>query len=316
MANKSNTRAEVVHAATLRAQHALLTQAQVERFGLSYSAVHSRIRRGLWERVLPGVFGICGVPLYDRRRLFAAYLYGGDGCALTGCSAATLWGLDGFNARPIEISITTRKCTGRLAFSDGVVVRVRRVDEYLFENVVCLEGLNVTDVPRTLLDLAGRKHPRAERALDQALRQGLTSLEEMSLFYEKAWLHGRRGVAILREFLTERLGIARTESDAEDLLVPLIRRGGFPPCERQYPVALPSADIRIDFAYPESRLAIECDSYSWHMDREAFARDRRRDAELQAEGWSVLRFTWHQLKFEPDYVIQQIAAHLRRPRER
>jgi very-short-patch-repair endonuclease len=60
-------------------------------------------------------------------------------------------------------------------------------------------------------------------------------------------------------------------------------------------------------------LAIEVDSYTWHMDRKAFERDRRRDNELRALGWTVFRFTWAMLRFEPERVIDLIRGHLLRP---
>jgi very-short-patch-repair endonuclease len=46
------------------------------------------------------------------------------------------------------------------------------------------------------------------------------------------------------------------------------------------------------------------------MDRESFERDRRRDAELQALGWAVLRLTWAQLRWDPRYVIGLLRHHL------
>jgi very-short-patch-repair endonuclease len=131
--------------------------------------------------------------------------------------------------------------------------------------------------------------------------------------YEGRWIRGRRGAAILRELLLHRSPAeALSESDLEDLMVELLKDGSFPPWTQQYPMRLSFGPIRIDFAYPAVKLAIECDSYMWHMDEEAFRRDRRRDAELQAMGWIVLRFTWRQIKFERGYVQSQIRRVLER----
>ena len=67
----------------------------------------------------------------------------------------------------------------------------------------------------------------------------------------------------------------------------------------------------MDFAYPAVLVDIECDSYSWHGNRQAFERDRLRDLELQKLGWIVLRFTWPQIRYEPDKVVDHIRHHLK-----
>ena len=50
------------------------------------------------------------------------------------------------------------------------------------------------------------------------------------------------------------------------------------------PVTLP------DFAFPDAKIAIYCDGYEFHSEREAFQKDRHQSRELQLQGWCVLRF--------------------------
>jgi very-short-patch-repair endonuclease len=59
------------------------------------------------------------------------------------------------------------------------------------------------------------------------------------------------------------------------------------------------------------RLIVEVDGYAFHGGRAAFERDRRRDAELQAEGLRVMRVTWRQLVGEPDAVVARLTRALR-----
>ena len=54
------------------------------------------------------------------------------------------------------------------------------------------------------------------------------------------------------------------------------------------------------------------DGYRFHSSRSAFERDRRRDAELGAAGFRVIRVTWQQLVEEPIAVIARIARALER----
>lgn len=164
---------------------------------------------------------------------------------------------------------------------------------------------------RTLLDLAGIKHPRLESAIDQALMQGLTSLGQLWLLYEEDWTRGRRGIAILRSHLIDRtVGQAPTESDLELMLAAIVREFALPEPARQYWIDLPGDSIRVDFCYPDARLVIETDGYAFHADRKAFDSDRARDAELQVLGWRVLRFTWAQLRWRREWIAEMIRRNL------
>jgi hypothetical protein len=189
------------------------------------------------------------------------------------------------------------------------------VDDRLLCQIEIVQGIPTTSIPRTVLDLAGAKHPRTERALDDALLKKLTTMAQMWLFEEQEWTRGRRGIAILRDMLRQRTpDKAPTHSDLELMFRRIVRRYALPRPEQQYPVLLRTGDlIHPDFAYPYAWLAIELDSYGWHMDREAFERDRARDNELQALGWRVLRFTWAMLKYKPEEVAGSVKLHLALP---
>ena len=52
-------------------------------------------------------------------------------------------------------------------------------------------------------------------------------------------------------------------------------------------------------------MIVEVDGYTYHQHRAAFERDRRRDQQLIAAGYRVLRVTWIQLRDRP---IETIAA--------
>lgn len=190
--------------------------------------------------------------------------------------------------------------------------KVHRVRSELLSDINRVSGIPVTSVRWTLLDLAGIKHRRAERAVDQALAQELTSLGQMwRLYEEERWTRGRRGIAILRAFLIERTpGNAPDDSELERLLDKIIRDFGLPEPTRQAPIELAGRHIFADYCYPHANLIIEADSYAYHSDREAFTSDRARDNELQALGWRVLRFTWAQLRFAPREVADMIRRHL------
>jgi very-short-patch-repair endonuclease len=51
------------------------------------------------------------------------------------------------------------------------------------------------------------------------------------------------------------------------------------------------------------RLIVEIDGFEYHRSREAFERDRLRDARLQAAGNRVVRITRRQISQQPEAVV-------------
>lgn len=72
---------------------------------------------------------------------------------------------------------------------------------------------------------------------------------------------------------------------------------------------------RVDFLVGD-RLVIEVDGYAVHGTREAFERDRRRDAELVAQGFLVLRLSYRQIADEWPRIERTILAIVRSDRHR
>ncbi|MDQ3153549.1 MAG: endonuclease domain-containing protein [Actinomycetota bacterium] len=59
-------------------------------------------------------------------------------------------------------------------------------------------------------------------------------------------------------------------------------------------------------------LAIEVDGWAWHSGADRFQRDRTRQNQLHLAGWTVLRFTWHDVAHRPDHCVDVILAALAR----
>lgn len=58
-------------------------------------------------------------------------------------------------------------------------------------------------------------------------------------------------------------------------------------------------------------LVVELDGHAYHARAAAFERDRRRDADLAAAGYRVVRLTWRRVVGEPDRVAETLARVLR-----
>ena len=72
------------------------------------------------------------------------------------------------------------------------------------------------------------------------------------------------------------------------------------------PVTLP------DFAFPYLRIAIYCDGYEYHWERDPFQKDRQQARALQLQGWLVLRFAGSEILNDTDAVVLTIEKAIRR----
>ena len=98
-----------------------------------------------------------------------------------------------------------------------------------------------------------------------------------------------------------------TDNDFEERFRELVRRAGLPQPVAQYRGFAP---YRLDFAWPELKIAVETDGWATHGRRQGFEDDRAKDARLLAAGWRVLRVTYRRLRREPMVVAAQLAAVL------
>jgi very-short-patch-repair endonuclease len=63
-------------------------------------------------------------------------------------------------------------------------------------------------------------------------------------------------------------------------------------------------------------LVIEAESWEFHGSEDGFARDIRRYTDMVRAGWIVVRFTWHEVMFEPERVIAVLAEVVARQQRR
>ena len=285
--------------ATASHQCGLINISQLRAAGIERNGLQSLCAAHRLQGLLPGVYAIPGHPHSWWRDAWALHLWAGDGSALSGAAAARCFGIDGFGKASLELSMTGRKRHYGMALPSRRAYSVRRVDRHLLAQIVRVDGLPVTDLPRTFIDLAGRRDLRAARLLDQSLARGMCDLGRFCLLVEEQWMRGRRGVAVARDLLLPRLeGQGPTDSELENEALRLIKRIGLPPPAVGHPVEMPWGLIHIDLAYPEIRFGIELDGYAWHSGTEEFERDRERDNYLALRDWRIIRLTWSKLRWD------------------
>jgi very-short-patch-repair endonuclease len=218
-------------------------------------------------------------------------------------SAAYLWGLYRYAPETIDVTAPIRrraKREFRVHFS-SILAEEDRAER---------EGIPVTSVPRTLLDLAIRARPdQLERLLERAEERDLFDLRAVEAVLDRAGGHRGRG-RLRRALAIYQPDPAFTRSRFEKRFRQLVRAAG---------IAVPSmnfnvAGYELDAYWPELRFAVELDLYETHGTRAAFERDHLRQEELKLIGIEMIRVTEPRLKREPEAVLANLAALLERRR--
>ena len=155
------------------------------------------------------------------------------------------------------------------------------------------------------------RKPRALATLDAALRSGTCDRDELRIMLKRH--SGRRGVVAARELLGLASPLAESPMESEARLVML--DGGLPPPVLQHEIVdLSGRTWRLDFAWPEYRVAAEYDGLDWHSGPDAFRRDRRRADALQDLRWVVVPIIAEDVRHRPAELVARIARPLERAR--
>ena len=271
-------------------QRGLVTTSQLHRLGLTRHMIDSRVRRGWLHRVHRTVYVVGHATLAPFGREAAALLACGPLTGLSHRSAAGVWALAALPADAVEVTVPTRHRPRHR----GVVVH--RTTSLEPADLRTREGLRVTSVRRTILDLAAVLGPDDLAAVvNEALVRRLVRREQLEL------PRGARGAAKLRHVLD---GASATRSEAERALLRLIRRARLPLPETNARVA----GFEVDLLWRAERVVVEVDGWAFHGDRAAFERDRRRDRALRAAGFTPVRVTPRQVTDEPEAVLVDLAG--------
>ena len=112
-----------------------------------------------------------------------------------------------------------------------------------------------------------------------------------------------------------------SDTPIERALLAAIRASGrLPEPVAQYPVLDETGKQRTvpDFAYPERGIAIYCDGFAYHGNRDALEGDAAKRNFLQSQGWAVLTFWGRQILRSPQSCEAQIwqCYEFRRPSRR
>ncbi len=271
--------------AALAARGGVARHADLAR-GLPRRALAEAVGRGVVTHLPGGVYLLPGTP----RPLVTAAVHNS---VLTCVSAAQHHGLAVLVPPEVpHVAVPrTRGATASLVREQFPAVRHR-------DDAAGRSARAVASVPdalaRMLLCL-----PAAEAlvGLDSALNMGRTTLAAVArALPAKAPAHRR---------LLLRLADGRAASPAETLARLALRGAGL-----RVKVGEPVTDVGFVDLLVEGRIVVELDGFAYHSGRREFEADRRRDRELVARGFVVLRFTYADVVRDARCVVRAVGAAL------
>lgn len=246
-----------------------------------------------------------------------------EGSIITGAAAA---GLQGWGGKwPHQFGVTIPMAYPPKGTRPWVV-GARLVRATWDGTIVKWGGLLLADRVTALVDCLQLVEPEhKDSLLDHFLQKRWLTAEglEKLLDQRTASRRGRRASSSLRAAVE--VAAEGTQSHAERMLASALReaglrRGRARGWHANHPVSVPDTlnpqrpmrSYRIDFAWPDCRLAVEVDGRRFHSSEDSFEGDRERRLHLQAAGWRVVEFTWAKLARDPGAaaVAEAIKTHL------
>jgi len=257
------------------------------------------LRGRAWVRLFRDVYACADVVVTHELRAVAAARLLVPGAVVTGRSAAVLWGVPAAGRDDdVELTVPPGATVCRVP---GLRVRRRAL---VGEHVVVHRGVRATTAEATAVDLAGTG------TLDEAvvLVDRLVAAQATTLAKVRALAGAASGRGCRQAQAAAALADGLAGSPQETRLRLLLHRSALPRPVAQFVVRDAAGFVaRVDFAWPEAKVAVEYEGV-WHGEsQQQVAADRRRLNRLTAAGWTVVFVTAADLH-RPVELIARIGA--------
>ncbi len=261
------------------------------------------LRSSAWRRLFRDIYACVELPITHELRAVAAAGLLVPGAVISGPSAAVLWGVPAAGRDDdVELTVPPGATVCRVP---GVRIRRRLLDA---DHVTAIRRARVTTAEVTATDLArAGTLDDAVVLIDRLIAAGATHLARVRMSAEDV---SGRGCRQVRQAVALADGLAG--SPQETRLRLLLHRSTLPRPVAQFVVRDAAGFVaRVDFAWPEAKLAVEYEG-RWHGESpQQVAADRRRLNRLTAAGWTVVFVTAADLH-HPDELTHRIAGALSR----
>lgn len=283
-----------------QAQAGYLGKDQIDRLGMTESAIRWRLTSGVWTSVRKGLYRVEGIA-GDHKALLTGALGILPDPTISHESAAEIHSIPYVARRRAVVTVHARTTH---IFPGVTIHRSLDLKEH---HRLQVEHRWTTTPARTLMDLAAVIRPQAfSLAADDSLARGLVSVGELQTILGEVCRQGRDGCGPMRSLLEERVGNDPVSaSRLERIGIKTFLMGGLPRPEWQYQAPW-DRDKRIDFAWPHVCVGCECDGRRWHTRVADFQSDRNRDNLSLIHNWRIFRYTWDDFTKRPELVITQL----------
>jgi hypothetical protein len=267
---------------------------------LTRSQLDIKVRHGELVKVWSGVYSRDEPDILMRLR--GVDLRAGEAVPICLGTAAAAYGFDTEGVVDLHV---LNPLGHQLRTGDGLFVH-RREGAPLAE----VDGRLASTPAWTAVEVAcSLRRPRALATLDAALRSGTCDLRQLRA--AAARQAGRRGIVAVRGLIP--LARAEAESPMESEARLVMIDGGLPPSALQYEIVDHNRRVwRVDFAWPDRKVAAEYDGFDWHSDPDSFRKDRQKRAALQEIGWAVVSVVFDDVRHRPWDMLRRIEVELTR----
>ncbi|HEU5254229.1 MAG TPA: DUF559 domain-containing protein [Solirubrobacterales bacterium] len=234
----------------------------------------------------------------------AAVLASGPDAVLSHWHAAALWGIRDTSRTRIDVTVPH-------ATHSSKVIR-RHVSHLPPDERTVREGIPVTTVPRTILDLAAAAPLDVVKSLirEMEFKELWGSLSLWDLIERYPGRRGIRKVRLALEALRDE-PVGEYKSPLEERFALFLRRHRLSlPVFNDW-IFVGDRRFQVDCHWPGTTQIVELDGWQAHKSRSAFHGDRSRDRILTAAGYTITHITWAQLDEEPEAVASDLRALLR-----
>jgi hypothetical protein len=219
----------------------------------------------------------------------------GTGAVLSGKAAAYLWAILKGKPPPPEVTAPTERRVRGLKPRRRLLPRA---------DITVRRGIPVTTVAATIVDLApGLTREQLARVCHEAGVLHHTTPGQVEAVL--ATRYRPAGAPKLRDVMYGDVHVLL--SKVEERFIELL-------CEEGLPLPVTNrvaSGRRVDCRWPEHKLTVELDSYTFHNSRHAWEQDRRREREAYARGDQFRRYTRDDVLEHPRLMLNELRALLR-----
>ncbi len=279
------------------------------------------VKKGLLSKVGFGVYTAFGsVPTWHQQAAIAVFSCG-SGALLSHESVLTYFGLieqrtrNAITSDGRSILIPIHILTRRYEYHRQNVI-FHRSTAILRDDVYMPSiGIPHVSLSRAFMDAASNlMSSELDFALEKAFQKKLVTPHQVELVIQRTPSGPGRPKKKLLEILTPYLLDGSQQQETESVLEKRVARvisNHFPwRCETQWELISGQSRYRLDFAFPELKIAVEVDGFAFHRNRSQFDNDRLRQNAILASNWKLVRIT---STFSDEQIIRAVSEAISLP---